>query len=116
MVVAMTNMPLSQYIADSARRTELAAAMGASPDYLWQVASGWKGRRASPAFAERVEEKTNGVVPKEWVIWPPAGAAAFLRTRATANETDAPRRKRAAPRIKRRSPLPRRPVHKVRGR
>lgn len=78
----MIHIPLSQYISDSGRRAKLAADMGASTDYLWQVASGWHGRRASPGFAELVEDKTNGVVPKEWVIWPPVSAASHLRKRA----------------------------------
>lgn len=66
-------MDLLTFISDMDRRRQLAEACGTSPDYLWQVATNWKGRRASPRLAERIETETARLgpeaVPKESVIF-----------------------------------------------
>lgn len=72
-------MDLLTYISDMNRRTQLAKACGTSPDYLWQVAKRWKGRRGSPELAERIEIETrrlgHAVVTKESVIFGPQKSA-----------------------------------------
>lgn len=55
-------MNLSDYIADMGRRAELAAAVDASPDYLWQLGVGHQGRKPSLALAKRIQEATGGLV------------------------------------------------------
>jgi DNA-binding transcriptional regulator YdaS (Cro superfamily) len=55
-------MDLKTYIADDSRKTALAQAVGKSPAYLWQVATGWKGKRASPELAQAIEASTAGEV------------------------------------------------------
>lgn len=57
-------MMLDEYIADMGRRLELAQKVGSSPDYLWQVATGWKGRKAGPLLANRIHDATDGEVSK----------------------------------------------------
>lgn len=78
-------MNLSDYFAQGrSRRRELAAALGMSPEYLWQLASNWKGRKASPDLARRIEDATGGQVTRSDLrpdIWPtedlqPAGQVA----------------------------------------
>lgn len=56
---------LLKYISDPARRAELAKATESSPDYLWQVATGWNGKRASHDLAMRIEDGTKGAVTCE---------------------------------------------------
>lgn len=72
-------MDLLTFISDMGRRRELAEACGTSPDYLWQVATNWKGRRASPKLAEKIETETTRIGPemvsKESVIFGPAPAS-----------------------------------------
>jgi DNA-binding transcriptional regulator YdaS (Cro superfamily) len=66
-------MTLTDYIADMARREALADALDSSPDYLWQIATNWRGRKASPALAQRIEAATDGAVSKSTLrpdIWP----------------------------------------------
>lgn len=55
-------MDLSTYIADSDRRRQLVADTGKSAGYLWQVATGWRGKRASAELAILIESKTAGLV------------------------------------------------------
>lgn len=55
-------MELRDFIADRHRRDSLATACGTTPDYLWQVATGWRGRKPSPQLARRVHEATHGLV------------------------------------------------------
>lgn len=67
--------PLHDYIADPARRAALAAALHSHLQYLWQMATGWRGARASARMAMAIETATAGEVPKEALrpdIWPPA--------------------------------------------
>lgn len=66
-------MNLLTYISDMVRRNNLATACDTSPDYLWQIATRWRGKRASPELAERIEIETERLgpekVPKESVIF-----------------------------------------------
>lgn len=55
-------MNLLTYIADEDRKTTLAAAVGKSPAYLWQIATEWRGKRASPQLAQAIETSTAGDV------------------------------------------------------
>jgi len=74
-------MDLLTYISDVPRREALAKACGTDPNYLWQVATGWRGRRASPKLAERIELETERLGPekvtKESVIFPSAAREGF---------------------------------------
>lgn len=68
-------MKLIELISDMKRRNELAAELGKSPDYLWQVAVGWNGKRASPELAKEIERATGGKVKKASLrpdLWSPA--------------------------------------------
>ncbi|WP_045756657.1 hypothetical protein [Xanthomonas albilineans] len=66
-------MDLITYISDMTRRRALADACATSPDYLWQIATRWQGRRPSPDLAARIEEATARLgpemVPKEPLIF-----------------------------------------------
>lgn len=55
-------MTLFEFISDMARRLELAAAVGYSSDYLWQVATG--RRKASHKLARKIEAATHGQVTR----------------------------------------------------
>jgi DNA-binding transcriptional regulator YdaS (Cro superfamily) len=77
----MRDMDLLTFISDAARKTVLADKLGASPGYLWQIATGWRGKRASPELARRIAEATAEIgpeaVPLESLrpdIWPPESA------------------------------------------
>lgn len=56
-------MDLKTYIADPARRDALAASLGTSKQYLWQLAEAWQGRKGSAEMAKRIQSATNGEVP-----------------------------------------------------
>ncbi len=58
----MRRMDLKTYICDTQRRHALAASLGTSPDYLWQMATGWRDRRPSPEMAVAIHRATNGEV------------------------------------------------------
>ena len=71
-------MDLQTYIADPARRQSLADAIPCSPDYLWQIATRWNGRRASTDLAQSIERESEKIGPervsKESLrpdVWPP---------------------------------------------
>jgi hypothetical protein len=68
-------MDLLTYISDMSRRRALAAACDTDPDYLWQVATRWRGKRPSPDLAEAIERESERLgpekVPKEPLIFPP---------------------------------------------
>lgn len=75
-------MDLTTYIADMGRRAALAQSLGSTPQYLWQIATGWRGKRASPELARKIAQATAELgpepVPLESLrpdIWPPADAA-----------------------------------------
>lgn len=55
-------MTLLDFITDMPRRSELAAAVGYSPDYLWQVATA--RRQASHKLARAIEAATHGQVTR----------------------------------------------------
>jgi DNA-binding transcriptional regulator YdaS (Cro superfamily) len=57
-------MDLKTYISDMAIRRGLAADCGTTPDYLWQVATGWRGRRASVDLVKRIEAATGAAVTR----------------------------------------------------
>lgn len=57
-------MDLQTYIADPARKAALALACGTTPQYLWQIATGWRGKRAGHELAKRIEQATNGEVTR----------------------------------------------------
>lgn len=58
-------MKLLDYIEDKDRRAKLAAATGKNAGYLWQVAAGWRGKKASPLLAVAIERATDGVVTRQ---------------------------------------------------
>jgi len=58
-------MDLLTYISDIQRRTALAKACGTSPDYLWQIATGWRGRKPSANMAARIEAATERLGPEK---------------------------------------------------
>ena len=75
----MPAMDLLTFISDRDRKTALAAALEASEGYLWQIATGWRGKRASWELAQRIEAATSEIgpeaVPKHSLrpdIWPAA--------------------------------------------
>lgn len=59
------NMTLADFISDRDRRAALAKACDASPDYLWQVATAWNGRKPSPKLAQRINKATHGLITLE---------------------------------------------------
>lgn len=66
-------MDLMTFISDPERKATLAARTGASPAYLWQIATGWtpkggKPKRASIDLALAIERESNEIGP-EGVPW-----------------------------------------------
>ena len=69
-------MNLHTYIQNTDKRRELARTLNTSPDWLWQVATGWNAKRASPQLAMRIERATSGQVTRHDLrpdIWPEPG-------------------------------------------
>lgn len=60
----MKTMTLAEYIADADRRAALAKRLATSPQYLWQIATGWRDKRPSALFARKIEEATEGAVTR----------------------------------------------------
>ncbi len=58
-------MNLADFIADTTRRATLARDTGTAAGYLWQIATGWRGKKASLDLAVRIETATGGVVTVE---------------------------------------------------
>lgn len=56
-------MTLLEHIADTSVRREMALRIGCSPDYLWQVARQWKGKRPSEMMARAIEREFDGELP-----------------------------------------------------
>jgi DNA-binding transcriptional regulator YdaS (Cro superfamily) len=56
--------PLFSLIDDVEYRNRLARQLRCSPDYLWQIATAWRGKRASPELAKRIESATGGKVTR----------------------------------------------------
>ncbi len=48
-------MDLLTFISDPERKRRLAVLTGASEGYLWQCATGWRGKRTSPELAQNIE-------------------------------------------------------------
>ena len=66
-------MDLLTFISDPGRKAALAARTGASPAYLWQIATGWtpkggKPKRASIDLAIAIERESGDIGP-ECVPW-----------------------------------------------
>ena len=59
---SISAMDLLQYISDTERRRQLAEDVGTSPDYLWQMATSWRGKRPSRLMAKAIESATKGEV------------------------------------------------------
>ncbi len=57
-------MDLKTYLAEPGAKQALAEKLGTDPNYLWQIANGWNDRQASPKFAIRIEEATDGKVTR----------------------------------------------------
>ena len=57
-------MDLNTYFKTHGDRGRLAADLRVSPDYLWQIATGWDNRKASPKLALRIESATGGAVSR----------------------------------------------------
>ena len=58
-------MDLLTYISDMSRRVALAEACSTSPDYLWQIATKWRGKRPSPDLAALIERETERLGPEK---------------------------------------------------
>ena len=57
-------MRLIEYIEDRGRRACLVAETGVNQQYLWQIATGWRGKRASQILALSIERATDGAVTR----------------------------------------------------
>lgn len=57
-------MNLFDFIGDMERRQALAEACGTSSDYLWQLATGWQGRKPGPKLAKRIAEESARIGPE----------------------------------------------------
>ena len=57
-------MDLLTYISDMPRRVALAEACGTSPEYLWQIATRWRGKRPSPGLAALIEKESGRLGPE----------------------------------------------------
>lgn len=57
-------MDLLTYIAEIPRREKLASELGKNPLYLYQIATGWRGKRPSPELAIAIEEATAKLGPE----------------------------------------------------
>jgi hypothetical protein len=57
-------MDLLTYISDMSRRVALAEACSTSPEYLWQIATRWRGKRPSPELAACIERETERLGPE----------------------------------------------------
>lgn len=55
-------MNLLEFINEKERAIKLAADTGKSRAYLYQVATGWQGKRCSPELAQAIEEATTGEI------------------------------------------------------
>lgn len=57
-------MNLADYAKTPEQRALLARAVGSDPQYMWQLVTGWRGKRPSPELARRIESATNGAVSR----------------------------------------------------
>lgn len=56
-------MELAEYISDTDRAQKLAASLGTSTGWLWQIANRWRGKKASAELATRIERATAELGP-----------------------------------------------------
>lgn len=89
-------MDLLTFISDPARKRRLAALTKSSEGYLWQIATGWRNKRASPELAQVIEKESAVIgpegVPKELLrpdIWPGTESMTARRTPAAPEGGDA---------------------------
>jgi len=79
-------MDLLTFISDPERKRRLAAMTGKSEGYLWQCATGWRGKRTSPELAQSIERASAEIGSEAGVpgvsrctlrpdIWAPGEAA-----------------------------------------
>jgi DNA-binding transcriptional regulator YdaS (Cro superfamily) len=69
-------MDLQTIINDMDQRRALAKRVGTSPEYLWQIATGWNDRKAGPAMAQKIDAATGGKISKSELrpdLWPAEG-------------------------------------------
>jgi DNA-binding transcriptional regulator YdaS (Cro superfamily) len=57
-------MDLSTYIANTEARQRLADDCGTTSAYLWQVATGWRGRKAGIDLVKKIEAATAEAVTR----------------------------------------------------
>lgn len=57
-------MDLKTYLEDPQRRASLVEALDTADGYMWQLATGWRGKRPSPEMAKRIEAATCGAVSR----------------------------------------------------
>jgi DNA-binding transcriptional regulator YdaS (Cro superfamily) len=55
-------MDLHTFLLTTGRRQELAARLGVSANYLWQLSVKYRGRKPGATLARRIHEETLGVV------------------------------------------------------
>lgn len=65
-------MDLLTFIANGDRKAKLAAATGRSEGYLWQIATGWRGKRPSPELAMEIERVSRELADQEEDVAPVA--------------------------------------------
>ena len=85
-------MKLIEYIADPVKRRELAAKLGTSPGYLWQMAATWKGRRVPAERVFEVCRHTGDVVTPHGVrpdLYPDPDYRPVMDERASAIQSQA---------------------------
>lgn len=57
-------MDLLTYVSDVPRREALARKLKKNPIYLYQLATGWRGKRPSPELAMAIETATTKLGPE----------------------------------------------------
>lgn len=86
----VVHMDLLTYISDMSRRAALAEACDTSSDYLWQIATRWRGKRPSPELAALIEKESARLGPemvaKEPMIFGAASSSASVPRKAVSAE------------------------------
>ncbi|GAB3305729.1 hypothetical protein [Luteimonas notoginsengisoli] len=57
-------MDLIKFIEDPGRHQRLAEEVGTTKAWLWQIATGWRGKRASTDLAMKIESASRGIGPE----------------------------------------------------
>lgn len=60
----MSAMDLLTFISDPDRKAALAERTKSSQAYLWQIATAWRGKRASPELAQAIERESEAIGPE----------------------------------------------------